>query len=61
MSSGKLDRDRAALVVIDVQEAFRKALPEFDVIAAATAKLVEGAKAMGVPVVVTEQYPKGLG
>jgi nicotinamidase-related amidase len=57
----KLDRERAALVVIDVQEAFRKALPEFDDVAAAVAKLVEGAKAMGVPVVVTEQYPKGLG
>ena len=57
----KLDRDRTALVVVDVQEAFRKAIPTFDEVAAATAKLVEGAKAMGVPVVVTEQYPKGLG
>lgn len=57
----KLDRDRAALVVIDVQEAFRKAVPDFDSVASATAKLVEGAKEMGIPVVVTEQYPKGLG
>jgi nicotinamidase-related amidase len=57
----KLDRDRAALVVIDVQEAFRKALPDFDAVAAASAKLVDGANAMGVPVIVTEQYPKGLG
>ena len=57
----KLDRERAALVVIDVQEAFRKALPDFDDVADGVAKLVEGAKAMGVPVVVTEQYPKGLG
>jgi nicotinamidase-related amidase len=57
----KLDRERAALVVVDVQEAFRKAIPDFDEVAAATAKLVEGAAAMGVPVVVTEQYPKGLG
>jgi nicotinamidase-related amidase len=57
----KLDRDRAALVVIDVQEAFRKALPEFEAVAAAIATLVDGAKEMGIPVVVTEQYPKGLG
>ncbi|HEX6117094.1 MAG TPA: isochorismatase family protein [Solirubrobacterales bacterium] len=57
----KLDRERTALVVIDVQEAFRKALPDFGAVAAASAKLVEGAKAMGVPVIVTEQYPKGLG
>jgi nicotinamidase-related amidase len=57
----KLDRERAALVVIDVQEAFRKALPRFDEVAAATAVLVEGAAEIGVPIVITEQYPRGLG
>lgn len=57
----KLDRGKAALVVIDVQEAFRKAVPAFDGIAAATATLVRGAGELGVPVLVTEQYPKGLG
>ena len=61
MSSGKLDSRRAALVVIDVQEAFRKAVPSFDRVARATAALVQGAEATGVPVVVTEQYPRGLG
>jgi nicotinamidase-related amidase len=59
---GKLDPERAALVVIDVQEGFRKALPaEFDRVARATATLVEGAEAIGIPIQVTEQYPKGLG
>lgn len=57
----KLDRERAALVVVDVQEAFRKAIPDFDRVAEASAILVEGAEALGVPIVVTEQYPKGLG
>jgi nicotinamidase-related amidase len=57
----KLDRERAALVVVDVQEAFRKAIPNFDRVAEASATLVEGAEALGVPIVVTEQYPKGLG
>ncbi len=57
----KLDRERTALVVIDVQEAFRKALPRFDQVAAASATLVRGAGAIGIPVVVTEQYPRGLG
>ncbi len=57
----KLDPQRTSLVVIDIQEAFRKALPSFDEVAAAAATLVEGATAVGVPVVVTEQYPKGLG
>ncbi len=57
----KLDSERASLVVIDVQEAFRKALPTFDDVARACGVLVEGAAAVGIPIVVTEQYPKGLG
>lgn len=61
MTAGKLDRERAALVVIDVQEAFRKALADFDRVAAAAGTLVAGAAEMGVPVIVTEQYPRGLG
>ncbi len=61
MSAPKLDPQRAALVVIDVQEGFRKAVPSFDQVARATAALVKGAKAVGIPIVVTEQYPKGLG
>ena len=61
MSAGKLDRDRATLVVIDVQEAFRKAVPTFDEVARGTAALIRGAEAVDVPIVVTEQYPKGLG
>jgi nicotinamidase-related amidase len=60
-SASKLDPSRAALVVIDVQEAFRKAIPVFDDVAVAAGVLVEGAKAIGIPVVATEQYPKGLG
>ena len=61
VSASKLDPSRAALVVIDIQEAFRKAIPVFDDVAVAAGVLVEGAKAVGIPVVATEQYPKGLG
>jgi nicotinamidase-related amidase len=61
MTVEKLDRDRAVLIVVDVQEAFRKALPEFDSIAGASAVLARGAGELGLPVIVTEQYPKGLG
>ena len=61
MTASKLDPQRTALVVIDVQEAFRKALPTFDDVADATATLVQGAARIGIPIVVTEQYPQGLG
>ena len=56
-----LDRDRAALVVVDVQEAFRPAVEGFDEVVENTRRLMEGAEILGLPVVVTEQYPKGLG
>ena len=61
MSALKLDRERAALVVVDVQEAFRPVLHDFEGVAKAVGKLVQGAEAMEVPIVVTEQYPQGLG
>jgi nicotinamidase-related amidase len=59
--NGKLQADRTTLVVVDVQEGFRKAIPDFERVAKATATLIEGAEALGVPIVITEQYPKGLG
>jgi nicotinamidase-related amidase len=61
VTAPKLERRRAALVVVDVQEAFRKAVPDFERVAEQVARLVQGGEAMGIPIVVTEQYPKGLG
>ncbi len=55
-----LDRERAALIVVDVQEGFRP-YESFAGVAAACAKLVQAARILDVPRVVSEQYPKGLG
>ena len=55
-----LARDRAALVVVDVQEGFR-AYDSFAGVAASCAKLLAGARILDVPALVSEQYPKGLG
>jgi nicotinamidase-related amidase len=55
-----LQRDRAALVVVDVQEGFRP-YSSFAGVAGACAKLVRAARLLGVPRIVSEQYPKGLG
>jgi nicotinamidase-related amidase len=55
-----LERRRAALVVVDLQEGFRP-YAEFAAVVERAHLLVEGARILGVPVVVTEQYPKGLG
>jgi nicotinamidase-related amidase len=53
------DRRSTALVVIDVQDGFRS-YDTFDQVAAACGRLVAGAGILDVPVIATEQYPKGL-
>jgi nicotinamidase-related amidase len=55
-----LERERAAVVVVDVQEGFRS-YETFEAVSAACGRLVEGARILGVPVIATAQYPKGLG
>jgi nicotinamidase-related amidase len=55
-----LTRDRAALVVVDVQEGFRP-YPVFERVAQSCSKLLAAARILGVPALVSEQYPKGLG
>lgn len=59
--SRTLDRGRTALVVVDVQEAFRAAVRDFDAVVHSCGVLVEGAQTLALPVIVTEQYPRGLG
>ena len=56
-----LSRDNAVVVVVDVQEGFRPVVQDFGQTATACGRLVQGANALGVPVVASEQYPKGLG
>lgn len=56
-----LDVSKAAFLVIDVQEGFRGSIPDFAQIAANISLFLRGAKILDVPVIVTEQYPKGLG
>jgi len=56
----KLSRERAALIVIDMQEAFRPVIPDFGEVSHRIAKAVQGALLLEIPVIVTEQYPRGL-
>jgi nicotinamidase-related amidase len=55
-----LERERAALVVVDVQEGFRR-YDSFEAVARACSKLLAAARIMELPALVSEQYPKGLG
>ena len=56
-----LDAQRSILIVIDLQEKLIPAIDKHDQVVANSGKLVEGARRLGVPVVVSEQYPQGLG
>jgi nicotinamidase-related amidase len=56
-----LERDASVLLIIDVQEGYRGQTIEHDRMVRAVRRLLEAAKIMGVPVMATEQYPKGIG
>jgi nicotinamidase-related amidase len=56
-----LSAERSVLLVIDLQESYRGKLHEEARVLRAAARLLDGAALVGVPVVLTEQYPKGLG
>lgn len=56
-----LERDKSVLLIIDVQEGYRGHTIEHDRMVRAVRRLLDAAKVMGVPIVATEQYPKGLG
>lgn len=56
-----LDQRQAALVVVDMQESFRTSIPDFAEAAARIALVSHAARLLNLSVVVTEQYPKGLG
>lgn len=56
-----LDRDTSLLLVIDLQESYRGKLHREEIVVAASRRMIEAARVLGVPILVTEQYPKGLG
>ena len=56
-----LDAQRSVLIVIDLQKKLVPAIDKGDQVIANAGILLEGARRLGVPVLVSEQYPKGLG
>ncbi|MBI3184822.1 MAG: isochorismatase family protein [Myxococcales bacterium] len=63
MDRYRLGRADAALLVIDVQERLCAAMEPkaLERMVRRTCALIAGARALALPVVITEQYPKGLG
>jgi nicotinamidase-related amidase len=56
-----LDAAHTVVAIIDMQEGFRSVISDFAETAARIAVVAHAAHLLNVPVIVTEQYPKGLG
>lgn len=57
----RLDRRNSLLVVIDVQEKLAAVIHEQEAMQRNIDRLIRGCHLLGVPAIVTEQYPRGLG
>jgi nicotinamidase-related amidase len=56
-----LDKNNCILVIVDIQERLATVMKQKDSVVNNCLHLIELSKMSGIPVVVTEQYPKGLG
>ena len=61
MDFGIPERDKTAFVLIDIQEKFRPVIHNIQAVIDNANRLVKGASILKIPLIVTEQYPKGLG
>lgn len=57
----RLEPERAVLVVIDLQERFRDLIHGMDQVLERSGRLIAFCRQLEIPVLVTEQYPRGLG
>src|SRR5215469_6024259 len=57
----RISRKDTALLMVDLQERLLAAMFEKERVLQNSLRLVQGAKILGIPVFVTEQYRKGLG
>ncbi|NOJ81864.1 isochorismatase family protein [Myxococcus xanthus] len=63
MPTFRLKQEQAALLVVDIQERLCAAMDRdaLDRMLSRTTAAIEGARALGLPILLTEQYPQGLG
>lgn len=61
MSVPRLRRENTALLVVDLQERLLPAMTNADAILRRSLIVVQGARTLNLPILLTEQYPKGLG
>ena len=60
-SIGLIQKENAGLLIIDIQEKLMPVVQNAEQVFANTNRLIKGAQLLEIPIIVTEQYPKGLG
>lgn len=60
-ATGLIKKETTALLVIDVQEKLMPVVQDGEQIFANVNRLMKGMSIFNIPVIITEQYPKGLG
>ena len=58
---GRINPSSTALFLCDMQDKFRPMISHFNQVVLNSNRVLQAAKHMDLPVVVSEQYPKGLG
>jgi len=56
-----LNKGNTALLIVDIQERLIPAISGINEVIANTGKLIFGCRRLEIPIIITEQYPKGLG
>ena len=59
--SGILEKGKTVFVMIDIQEKFVPVIHDINRVISNASVLLKASKILGIPLIVTEQYPQGLG
>jgi len=56
-----LDRNNSVLLIVDVQKKINAVQMQGELVIGSILKLIQTCKILNIPILITEQYPKGLG
>ncbi|MFA4838431.1 MAG: hydrolase [Candidatus Neomarinimicrobiota bacterium] len=57
----RLNSEQALLVAVDIQSKLLPVVYDYPLVLDNLRKIINGAQVLGIPILLTEQYPKGLG
>jgi len=61
MTKNNITKENTSLIIIDIQEKFLPVIQDIDFVVDNSIKLIKSFQKMNIPIIITEQYSKGLG